>query len=90
MSLVHFIEFKTREGMVALQRADLISTVLESTMPVKGGHTKTVIYLLLQNGNKIEVVGETRDGLFKRIRDYVGTVVIVPLEPDVLFEEPPE
>lgn len=80
MSLVHMIEFKTREGLLALQRVDHISTILESTIPVKAGHTRTVMYLLLQNGNKVEVVGETRESLFTRIRECVGAVVILPMK----------
>lgn len=78
MSYVHMLEFRTREGLIALQRADHISTILESTIPVKAGHTRTVMYLLLQNGNKVEVVGETRDSIFARLRECVGTVVLVP------------
>lgn len=89
MSFVHILEFKTREGLIALQRADHISTILESTIPVKGGHTRTVMYLLLQNGNKIEVVGESRDSIFARLRECVGTVVLVERpteEPEVIAE----
>lgn len=74
---IYMLEFRTADGMTLLQRLDDISTILESTVPVKGGQPKRVLYLLLANNNRVQVVGETRDSIIKRMRDSQGMPVVV-------------
>lgn len=84
--MLHFMEFKTREGLMCLQRADQISTILESTLPAKGDQpAQTILYLLLDNKNRIEVVGETRDSILRKFYSVTGTLPLV-----ILRHEPPE
>jgi hypothetical protein len=77
MAHINFIEFRTRDGMMALQRADQISTILETVVAPKGKQPITVLYLLLQNNNRIEIVGETRASLFDRLYACGGTMPVV-------------
>ena len=86
--MLHFLEFRTREGMMCLQRADEISTVLESTIGNgKDKPKQTILYLLLRNNNRIEVVGETRESLFQKFYSINGTL---PNVVHRVVEEEPE
>lgn len=94
MAALNFLEFKTREGLMCLQNADDISTVLEST--IGNGKDKpfqTILYLLLRNNNRIEVMGETRESLMDRLYQSSGQrpVIILKLpepepEPEAVVE----
>lgn len=82
MASIHFLEFRTREGQMALQRVDHISTILETTLTPKGGESRTIMYLLLQNMNRIEVVGETRDSIMHRLMSCTGSMPVVVVGAD--------
>lgn len=77
MAHINLIEFRTRDGMMALQRADHISTILETVVTPKGKPSLTVFYLLLQNNNRIEIIGETRESIFERLYACIGTMPVV-------------
>jgi hypothetical protein len=79
---IFLLEFETVDGTTLLQRLDHITSILESTLPVKDGPPRKVLYLLLANNNRIQVVGETRDSIIKRMRDAQGLPVIIQERPE--------
>jgi hypothetical protein len=87
MAHIQMIEFITREGLTCLQRADDISTILETTHTPRGGAKQTVMYLLLRNNNRIEVVGETRESIFQKLQSASGTLPTVIQRHEGILEE---
>lgn len=82
MSTIHYIEFKTAEG-VLLQRVDRIDSILETHGTGKNRGRGSFL-LLLANGVRVEILGETRESLRTRMRDQGSPVVFValPREPE--------
>lgn len=80
MAFIHFMEFRAADGTTILQRADDISTIIESVTTPKSGPAKVVIHLLLRNNNRVQVVGETRDSIRRRIVSQ-GHMVVVEGDP---------
>jgi hypothetical protein len=79
--VIHYVAFKTREGMTAYQAADDISTILEAHHKPKGQEPFTTYFLLLRNNNRIEVVDETLETLTAKLGSAAGTQVFFqPLE----------
>lgn len=76
-SHIHFIEFQTREGLMLLVRADEIASMLETVHAPKGKEPLTLIYLVLRNNNRMEIVGETRESVFHKLLECNGTVPVV-------------
>lgn len=79
----HFIEFKGRDGMMVLVRDDEIGIILESELKSKGKDPVTVLYLMLRNNSRVEVVGETRESVMQKLLSCTG------INPVILrYEEP--
>lgn len=74
----HFIEFRTREGLMALINAEELGTILESTtLDGRGRTAAPIMYVSLRNNNRIEVVNETRESMLQKIESCTGIQPII-------------
>ena len=80
MAFIHFMEFRSVDGTAILQRADEISTVIESVIRPRVGDPVTTIHLLLRNNNRVQVAGETRESLIRRLVAQ-GNIIVIEGDP---------
>lgn len=70
----NWIEFRARDGSLIAQRAEDISTVIETEVPQKSGPPRVETYLLLANNNKVSVINESRESILAKIRHSTGVI----------------
>ena len=84
--ITHFIEFKGRDGMMVLVRDDEIGIILEGKLTTKGKQDVPVLYLMLRNNTRIEVINETRNSVMQKIMSCTGIapVILAYQEPEAI------
>lgn len=72
-STVSFALFRGEDGRAILQRTQDISTVISARKPGQRGKPPCdACYLLLNNNNRVEVVGETVTSVFTKLEAGYG------------------
>lgn len=68
-----YIRFRGDDGLTILQRADEISTIMAGAR--KATNTRPaakVVWLVLKNNNRVEVLGETVKSVLAKLEEAVG------------------
>lgn len=73
-----YVQFRGDDGLTILQRADEISTIMAGQR--KATNTRPaakVVWLLLKNNNRVEVLGETVKSVLFKLEEALGFLPIV-------------
>lgn len=71
-SPIHMLEFLLVDGSTLYQRVDQLGSIIETT---KDG--RKIIHLLLANNNRVQVIGETKESINRRITIATSAAVVV-------------
>jgi hypothetical protein len=73
-----YIRFRGDDGMTILQRADEISTIMAGQRkPTNNRPAAKVVWLVLKNNNRVEVLGETVSTVLEKLHVALGFPPIV-------------
>lgn len=85
-NVLHYVRFRGDDGMTILQRPDEISTLMAGERRARGDRPAAkVVYLLLKNNNRVEVVGETIASVIQKLEIATGISAVITGElPEIL------